>query len=120
MVVIPEPATPRRHDYGAAVTAPLESVPGAYAPRRSLCDSGTLLGPPPFAAGGNGYLEEPCHGTRIAGWRGASCASCALISVRAIVLHNPAAGSGDVSAADLLAALAAGGIASRYCSTKQS
>jgi diacylglycerol kinase (ATP) len=39
--------------------------------------------------------------------------------VRAIVLHNPTAGSGDVAAEDLLAALAAGGIASRYCSTKQ-
>jgi diacylglycerol kinase (ATP) len=39
--------------------------------------------------------------------------------VRAVVLHNPAAGRGNVSADDLLAALAAGGIASRYCSTKQ-
>jgi hypothetical protein len=34
--------------------------------------------------------------------------------VRAIVLHNPTTGSGDVSAEHLLAALAAGGIASRY------
>ena len=39
--------------------------------------------------------------------------------MRAIVLHNPTAGSGDVAAEDLLAALAAGGIAARYCSTKQ-
>jgi diacylglycerol kinase (ATP) len=39
--------------------------------------------------------------------------------MRAIVLHNPGAGSGDVSAEDLLAALAAGGITPRYCSTKQ-
>jgi diacylglycerol kinase (ATP) len=41
------------------------------------------------------------------------------MSVRAIVLHNPTAGSGDVAAEDLLAALATGGIAPRYCSTKQ-
>ena len=39
--------------------------------------------------------------------------------MRAIVLHNPGAGNGDVAAEDLLAALAAGGIASRYCSTEQ-
>ena len=39
--------------------------------------------------------------------------------MRAIVLHNPTAGSGDVAAEALLAALAAGGIASRYCSTEQ-
>jgi hypothetical protein len=39
--------------------------------------------------------------------------------VRALVLHNPTAGSGDVAADDLLAALAAGGVAARYCSTKQ-
>jgi diacylglycerol kinase (ATP) len=40
-------------------------------------------------------------------------------SMRVIVLHNPGAGSGDVSAEDLLAALAAGGITPRYCSTEQ-
>jgi diacylglycerol kinase (ATP) len=40
-------------------------------------------------------------------------------SVGAIVLHNPTAGSGDIAAEDLLAALAEGGIASRYFSTKQ-
>lgn len=40
-------------------------------------------------------------------------------SMRAIVLHNPAAGSGDVSAEDLLAALTAGGITPRYCSTER-
>lgn len=40
--------------------------------------------------------------------------------MRAVVLHNPAAGSGKVSADDLLAALAAGGTAGRYCSTKES
>jgi diacylglycerol kinase (ATP) len=40
-------------------------------------------------------------------------------SVRAIVLHNPTAGSGDVAAEHLMTALAAGGIAARYCSTKQ-
>jgi diacylglycerol kinase (ATP) len=39
--------------------------------------------------------------------------------VRAIVLHNPNAGSGDVSAEDLLAALTAGRVASCYCSTEQ-
>ena len=39
--------------------------------------------------------------------------------MRALVLHNPTAGSGDVAADDLLAALAVGGIAGRYCSTKQ-
>jgi diacylglycerol kinase (ATP) len=40
--------------------------------------------------------------------------------VRAVVLHNPTAGSGNLSADDLLAALAAGGIAARYWSTKDS
>jgi diacylglycerol kinase family enzyme len=38
--------------------------------------------------------------------------------MRALVLHNPSAGSGDISAEDLLAALAAGGTAARYCSIK--
>jgi diacylglycerol kinase (ATP) len=78
-----------------------------------------LLDPLPFAAAGTGIFEGPCHGTRVAGRRGASGATFALIPVRAIVLHNPTAGSGDVSAEGLLTALAAGGISSRYCSTKQ-
>jgi diacylglycerol kinase (ATP) len=38
--------------------------------------------------------------------------------MRALVLHNPAAGSGNIPAEEVLAALAAGGIAGRYCSTK--
>ena len=40
--------------------------------------------------------------------------------MRAIVLHNPDAGNGDVAADELLAALAGGGVtAVRYCSTRQ-
>jgi hypothetical protein len=61
----------------------------------------------------------PLAGTGILGGTVASCTTLAVITVRTIVLHNPTAGSGDVSAEDLLAALTAGGIASRYCSTKQ-
>lgn len=38
--------------------------------------------------------------------------------MRAILLHNPGAGSGDTAAEDLLAALACGGVTARYCSTK--
>ena len=38
--------------------------------------------------------------------------------MRAILLHNPGAGNGDVAAEDLLAALACGGVSARYCSAK--
>jgi hypothetical protein len=38
--------------------------------------------------------------------------------MRAILLHNPGAGSGDIAPEDLLAALACGGISARYCSAK--
>jgi diacylglycerol kinase (ATP) len=38
--------------------------------------------------------------------------------MRALVLHNPGAGSGNIAAEDLLAALASGGLEARYCSTK--
>jgi diacylglycerol kinase (ATP) len=39
-------------------------------------------------------------------------------AMRALILHNPGAGSGQVAGADLVAALRAGGLAPHYCSSK--